>query len=374
MKFGPPLRGTALLALGVLLACGSALATPLGLPPLPVPADNPQTPAKIRLGEQLFHDTRFSSTGEIACKNCHLDAIAFHDGRPVPRGVHMARGTRNAPTVVNAAYFELQFWDGRARSLEQQATQPLLNPVEHGLRDAAEVVRILRSDPGYVEQIRTVFGVSADAITPEHFGRAVAAYERTLIAGDSPFDRWYYGGDAEALTAAAQRGFEVFTGAGHCAQCHPVGPTDALFTDQRFHNVNAGFARLGPAPKQLAQRYRGARASNLDHAVLSELQISELGRYAVSDRLEDLGAFKTPGLRNIARTAPYLHDGSLNTLEKVVRFFDNGGKLDPDDPGPNPFQSPLIRPLGLSEQQRSDLVAFLESLTSPEYQPQRYSR
>jgi cytochrome c peroxidase len=362
-------------AMAALLCCGAwAAAPPLGLPPLPVPADNPQTPARIALGDALFHDARLSSTGEIACKNCHLDAIAFHDGRPVAKGVHMQRGTRNAPTVVNAAYYDYQFWDGRARTLEQQAVQPLLNPVEHGLRTEEEVLDIVRRDPRYVAQFEEAFGVAPQAIAMLHLTQSIAAYERTLISGNSPFDRWYYGGDQTAMSDSAKRGFEVFTGPGHCAECHSVNERHALFTDQGFHNANAGFAQLGADPERLATEFIRAKNTSLDHQVLTERQVSELGRFAVTGQREDLGAFKTPSLRNIARTPPYLHDGSLNTLEKVVEYFNNGGKLNPRDPGPNPFQSPLIRPLHLSEAQKGDLVAFLKSLTSPEYAEPSYGR
>ncbi len=366
-------RVTAVMA--ALLCCGAwAGATPLGLPPLPIPADNPQAPAKIALGDALFHDARFSSTGEIACKNCHLDAIAFHDGRPVAKGVHMQRGTRNAPTVVNAAYYDYQFWDGRVQTLEQQAIQPLLNPVEHGLRTEEEVLDIVRRDPRYIAQFVEVFGVAPQAITIQHLAQAIAAYERTLISGNSAFDRWYYGGDQTAMSESAQRGFAVFTGPGHCAECHAVSQQYALFTDQAFHNANASFALLGADPEHRAAQFMRARKANLDQRVLSDREASELGRFAVTGQREDLGAFKTPSLRNIARTPPYLHDGSLNTLEKVVEYFNNGGKLNPRDPVPNPFQSPLIRPLHLSEVQKDDLVAFLKSLTSPEYAEPSYAR
>lgn len=352
--------------LGGWLSASLAIAAPLGLPPLPVPADNPQTPAKIDLGRKLFHDQRFSSTGQVACMSCHLDAIAFQDGRPVPRGVNMAHGTRNAPTAINAAYLQLLFWDGRAQSLEQQALQPLFNHVEHGLRSEEELLSVIRGDAQYPALFRTAFGITPQAITPTHFAKAVAAYERSLIAGDSAFDRWYYGGEKLALSASAQRGFAVFTGAGHCVACHSIGAREALFTDQSFHNANVGFWRLGADAQRIADTYLQAQTGAVDHLVLSDQQISELGRFAVTRRREDIGAFKTPSLRNIARTAPYLHDGSLVSLPEVVDYFDRGGQLRANAAA-NPFQSPLIRPLHLSEQQKQDLVAFLESLTSPQY-------
>ncbi len=363
-----PLVGLRIVVVALLLCVPLVSgAAPLGLPPLPVPPDNPQSSEKIRLGDKLFHDTRFSSTGEVACKNCHLDGIAFHDGRPVPRGVHMARGTRNAPTVINAAYMKNLFWDGRAGSLEEQSIQPLFNPVEHGLTSETQVLSVVQGDPEYRALFRAAFGVPPNIITMQHFAWAVAAYERTIISGNSDFDRWYYGGQANAISEAAKRGFVVFTGQGQCSSCHLIGSDHALFTDQLFHNANVGFARLGSNPEAAARRYLRVKTGKLDHQVLSDLQVSELGRFAVTERMEDLGAFITPGLRNIARTPPYLHDGTLNTLEKAVRYFNNGGKMNPDEPGPNRFQSALIRPLHLSERQQQDLVEFLKTLTSPEY-------
>lgn len=333
-----------------------AAAVPLGLPPLPIPADNPQTAEKIALGDKLFHDTRLSSTGQVGCKSCHLDGIAFHDGRPVPRGVNKLRGTRNAPTVLNAAYYDDQFWDGRAASLEEQALQPLLNPVEHGLRSEQDVLALLRRDAQYVTMFRAAFGIDAAQIGMQQVGQAIASYERTLIAGNSPFDHWHYAGEAGAVGEDVKRGFALFTGAAGCSSCHPVGAQSALFTDQRYHNVGVGHTRLASADASSLL----SSASTLDLRVLSDAQVSELGRYAVTGNPADLGAFKTPGLRNVARTAPYLHDGSLNTLEQVVDYFAAGGVG---------ARSPLLRPAALTAEQKQDLVAFLKSLTSPEHRP-----
>lgn len=340
-----------------------APAVPLGLPALPVPHDNPQTPAKIALGDKLFHDARLSGTGEISCSSCHLDAIAFSDGRPVSRGVRKAKGTRNAPTALNAAYSLFQFWDGRAESLEQQAAMPLLNPIEHGLGGEADVLRIVEADPNYRALFRAAFMPASDAISMQALTQAIAAYERSLIAGDSAFDRWFFGKDAGAVDDAARRGYEVFSGAGRCSSCHRIEQDHALFIDQAFHNVNAGFWRLGAGAQAFAQAY--VRAQPADTEILRDPRISELGRFVVTRRAQDIGAFKTPTLRNVARTSPYLHDGSLNTLAEVVEFFDRGGWRGSQAPSvPNPYLSPLIRPLNLTSQQKNDLVAFLESLTS----------
>ncbi len=315
---------------------------PLGLPPLPVVPSNPQSAAKIQLGDKLFHDPRFSSTGEISCQSCHLDPIAFHDGRAVAKGVNRARGTRNAPTIINAAYLQTLFWDGRASSLEKQAIQPLLNPIEHGLQTLSEGISVIVQDSEYPSLFRKAFQVDAANITMEHFAKAVAAYERTLIFANSAFDRWYFNGEKNALSASAQRGFAIFSGRGHCSACHIIEDDYALFTDDEFHNANVGFSRLTLNADGSVRKQPLLTNEELDHAVLTNQEKSELGRYGVTHNLSDLGAFKTPSLRNVARTAPYLHDGSLTSLEQVVSYFNNGGKLDPADPGPNPYRSPLI--------------------------------
>jgi cytochrome c peroxidase len=363
-------RNLALIALYLCIISASS-AAPLGLPPLHIPDDNPQTPEKIALGKVLFDDARFSSTGEVACKTCHLGGIAFHDGRPVPRGVKMVKGTRNAPTVINTAYMKTLFWDGRSDSLEDQASQPLFNPVEHGLSSDDDVLKVIRNDPNYIAMFKAAFDVDQQAIAVSHFSRAIASYERTLISGDSPFDRWYFGGEENALSTQEKRGFEVFTGVGNCASCHTIADSYALFTDQKFHNVNVNFEVLGRQAPKVAETFLAIQGGNLDHEVLTDQQISELGRFTVTQRREDIGAFITPGLRNIARTSPYMHDGSLNTLEKVVRFFNYGGHMKINTKTNNPYLSPLVKPLNLSAQQQLDLIAFLESLTSPEYEVSR---
>lgn len=311
-------------------------AAPLGLPPLP---DAPAGTEHIALGKRLFQDPRLSRTGDVACASCHLEVLAFSDGRPVSRGVDGQRGTRNAPSVVNAAYADSLFWDGRADSLEAQAAMPLVDPREHGFDSPAAVLAAIRSDPDYVSAFSSAFAVSEPAISMNNVVHAIAAYERTLVAGDSPFDRWRYGRVEDALDSDARRGYALFTGKGGCASCHPIGDDHALLTDQRFHNVGSA-AVAGLAP--------------------------DLGRYEVSGDPADLGAFKTPTLRNVARTAPYFHDGSLATLAEVVAFFDAGG-VHHDRRAHLGTRNPDLKPLGLSQAEIADLVAFLESLTSPAY-------
>lgn len=356
---------------GVVLALPLGVqAEPLGLPPLPVPADNPQTPEKIKLGDKLFHDTRFSSTGKVSCATCHDKAKVFTDSPlSVSEGINKLTGTRNAPTVVNAAYMRSQFWDGREPSLERQSTQPFLNPVEMGLKSHEPILEIARTDKDYKKAFKKVFGKSGKDITILEVSQAIAAFERTVISGDSPFDRYYFGGDKNALTAQQIRGFDVFLNQGRCVSCHSVEQGHALFTDSRFHNIGIGINAIQDDVPRLAKAFIKAKNEgvDVDVAVLTDKRTSELGRFAVTSDVSEVGAFKTPTLRNIALTAPYMHDGSLETLEDVVTHYNNGGALDKDEKI-NPYLSGGIRPLELSEQQQKDLVAFMKALTSPEFE------
>ncbi|HEY8262601.1 MAG TPA: cytochrome c peroxidase [Methylosinus sp.] len=349
---------------------GAALAEPLGLPPVPIPADNPQSADKIALGDRLFHDLRFSSDGTVACATCHADEKAFTDGPlRTSEGVGKKTGTRNAPTVINAAYFTSMFWDGRSASLEDQSQHPFVNPVEMGLPTHEPILHIARSDPFYVELFKKAFGKTGDAITMEEVKKAIASYERTIVSGDSPFDRWRYGHEEKAISEAAKRGFDVFVGQGRCVSCHVIEETQALFTDNRFHNIGVGINRAQFDVPRLAAEFLTAKAkgADVDKTVLSDPKTSELGRFAVTDQFDVIGAFKTPTLRNVAVTPPYMHDGSLKTLKDVVKHYNNGGRSEGDPPQVNDYLSGGIRPLQLSEQQIDDLVAFMETLTTPAY-------
>ena len=359
---------TSLLLLGALLA-PPGQAAPLGLPPVPVPADNPQTQEKVKLGEKLFHDTRFSATGKFSCATCHDAKKAFTDSPlRVSEGINKLKGTRNAPTVVNAAYMHSMFWDGREPTLEAQSKQPFLNPVEMALPSHEPILKIVRTDPAYVAAFEAAFGKRGDQITMDEVSKAIAAFERTVVAGDSPFDRWHFKGERCAMSPAAIRGFQVFLGQGRCVSCHVVEQTQALFTDSRFHNIGVGINRIQPDIPRLAGEFLDAKArgTNVDVAVLTDKKTSELGRFAVTDLLDDMGAFKTPTLRNVAVTAPYMHDGSLKTLREVVVHYNNGG-FSRKGEQVNDFLSGGIRPLNLSEKQIDDLVAFMEALTSPQF-------
>ncbi|MCF7847262.1 MAG: c-type cytochrome [Kiritimatiellales bacterium] len=342
---------------------------PLGLPPIPYPADNPQTLEKIALGEKLFHDKRFSTTHEVSCAACHDAAKAFTDGPlKTSEGINKLTGTRNAPTVVNAVYFRTQFWDGRSPSLEDQSLHPPVNPVEMGLKDHEPILKIVRTDPEYVAAFKAVFEKSGTAITMDEVTKAIGSFERTIVSGNSAFDRYNYGGEKDALTPAQKRGLELFTNKGRCVSCHLIEQTQALFTDNRFHNIGVGINNIQGDVPELAGAFLEAKATlaEVDIKVLTDKRTSELGRFVVAKDFDGLGAFKTPTLRNVAATGPYMHDGSVRTLLDVVIHYDNGGVTKKDDPV-NDFLSGGIRPLNLTEQERNDLVAFMEALTSPEY-------
>ena len=291
------------------------------LPAVPIPADNPQSAAKIELGKKLFFDTRLSLDRASSCATCHSPEKAFADGLPRAKGFKGVTLPRNSPTVLNAAYNSAQFWDGRAATLDEQCKGPLLAPAEMNMLDEKHLVDRLASIPGYRHDFQTIFGgsPSLDSVT-----RAVAAFERTLVTPDSRFDR-YAKGDKSALSDAEKRGLILFIGKAACSECHN-GPN---FTDNKYHN-------LGIAPAH----------GNPD----------DVGRFAVTKNPDDRNAFKTPTLRNIALTAPYMHDGSSATLEEVVDLYDRGG-------GDAPNKSKLIYKLDLTTQEKADLVAFMKSLS-----------
>ncbi len=337
----------------------------LGLPPVPIPANNPQTPDKIALGDKLFHDKRFSVDGTVSCSKCHDEKKAFTDNLPVSIGHHGLTGTRNAPTVLNAAFNTSQFWDGREPDLESQSKQPLLNPVEHGLADHKQVLEIIRTDSDYLATFQTVFDVSAKKLTIDHVAQAIAGFERTLVAGNSPFDRYYFKGQTDAMSSAQIRGFELFIGQGRCVSCHTIEQDHALFTDGKSHNIGVGINRIQQDIPRLTQAFLEAKnkGGQVDVMVLTDKKSSELGRFAVTDELSQIGAFKTPTLRNVELTAPYMHDGSLKTLKDVMVHYNNGGVTKAGDPV-NDFLSGGIRPLNLTDPQLDDLAVFMKALTS----------
>jgi len=327
----------------------------LGLPTLTIPNDNPQSIEKISLGKLLFNENRFSKDGSVSCASCHVLAKTYTDELAVAKGINGQQGTRNSPTLVNAAFFNTLFLDGRANSLEEQALGPLINPIEHGLESHQLIVDVILNDTNYIQQFEKVFDIKKDEITIQHVSKAIASFERTLISGDSPFDRYLFGRDHSVLSSSAERGLDVFKRNGNCVTCHEISWNNALFSDNRFYNIGVGFKKLTPILDQFITDIKsGIKPEEFS---LTALQRSELGRFNVTKDVKDIGKFKTPTLRNIVLTAPYMHDGSFKTLEEVIEYYDNGGDK-------NYFIDSKIFPLHLTKQEKADLLAFMKSLTS----------
>ena len=301
---------------------------PLGLPPLPVPEDNPMTVEKIALGKALYFDKRLSKDGTISCATCHDPKTAWTEREATSTGIGGQVGGTNSPTVINAAYAKAQFWDGRAASLEEQALGRVDNPIEMG-HDLDVLVKELDKIPEYKTGFQNVFGTASlaaggTAVTKEGIGKAIAAFERTVLSGNSPYDK-YMAGRKDALTAAQKRGLELFND--HCATCH----APPLMSNYRYYNAGIGMDKKKP----------------------------DEGRKAVTGRDRDLGKFRVPTLREVASTGPYFHDGSVETLEKAVDLMANGGK------GSKKVSVMLkaLREEEISKQDRKDLVEFLKALS-----------
>jgi cytochrome c peroxidase len=335
----------------------------LGVPALQTlaegPADNPQSPQKIALGEKLFFDPRLSVDGTVACASCHNPDRAFTDGRPTSVGVYGRVGQRNAPSVLNALYNEAQFWDGRAKTLEDQAGFPIFNPSEMGQPNVDAALAKIAADVDYQQEFQTAFGQPPNSL---NLARAIAAYERTLISFDAPFDR-FIAGDPSAIDAPAKRGWVLFNTKAHCSRCHAsVNQDVTYFTDFAFHNIGIGILRHNVVP--LAQQAEGLIAKNdlpaVDQAAIQS-ELSVLGRFLVTRKDSDTASFKTPGLRNVLITAPYFHDGSQETLWDVLDHYNKGDGLK------DPWLDEDIEPLALTENEIDDVVAFMASLTSGEY-------
>jgi cytochrome c peroxidase len=334
-----------------------SLTPPLGLPPLPVPAANPLTREKIDLGRRLFMDRRLSHNNTMSCAMCHVPEQGFTSNElGAAIGIEGRSLRRNAPALYNVGYQRSFFHDGREPHLEAQIWGPLLARTEMGMPSMGYVTEKVRQLDEYRGLFEAAFGGPA---TAERIGQAIASYQRTLVSGNSRFDRWRYGGDTAALDAQAQRGFNIFTGKGRCAACHLIGERSALFTDHQFHNTGIGWERT-MVPERSSYRVQLApgRFVEVEGSLLKSFEPPQpdVGRYEVTTALRDRWAYKTPTLRNVALSAPYMHDGSLPTLEAVVGFYDSGG-ID------NENRSPLIVPLGLDDEEKAALVAFLKTLT-----------
>ena len=294
---------------------------PEGLPAVPVPEDNAMTEAKVELGKLLYFDKRLSKDGTVACASCHDPKTGWAEHTPTSTGIGGQVGGANAPTVINAAYADAQFWDGRAASLEEQALGPIENPIEMGHK-LADLIPQLNEIAGYKERFQDVFGTD---VTSEGIAQAIAAFERTVLSGNSPYDK-FKAGDASALTDAQKKGLALFDDAG-CSACH----APPLFSNYKYYNAGVGSAKQPP----------------------------DAGRKAVTGEDKDLGKYRVPSLREVAKTGPYFHDGSGETLEKAVALMAGGG-VD------NPNLSPMIQAVGakkLSAEDQANVVEFLKALS-----------
>jgi cytochrome c peroxidase len=336
-----------------------------GVPPeatrAAIPADNPQTPEKIALGEQLFFDGRLSADGTVACSTCHDPVRAFTDGRSVSVGIRNTPGQRNAPTILNALYNKSQFWDGRARTLEEQAGFPIINPAEMGQPSLEAAVTRIAAVSKYRKAFQNAFGRAPNG--PDLL-RAIAAYERTQISFESPFDH-FIAGDQSAINTSAKRGWALFQGRARCTKCHALTkdkPDVTNFTDHDFHNIGVVTVRqdIVAMSRQAEQIVNPHDTTAVDRTAIQS-RLSALGRFLVTMKESDIGAFKTPNLRNLLLTEPYFHDGSHQTLWDVIDHYNKGGDVN------DPYLDPDMQPLGLKEPEIDDLVAFLGSLTSPDY-------
>lgn len=305
-------------------------AVPLGLPPVPWPKENPYSKAKAELGKKLYFDERLSTDNSVSCATCHNAPCGYSDCHKVAIGINRRQGMRHSPTIINCAYVTTLFWDGRASSLEEQCQGPIANPKEMTLladpheahKDCVEKVRGV---PEYRPLFQKAFGSST--ITLDKITKAIATFERTVLSGNSPFDR-FAAGDRSALTREQIQGLKLFKKTG-CVNCHE----GFNLTDNAFHNIGVGMDAEHP----------------------------DLGRYMITKKATDWGAFKTPGLREVAQTAPYMHDGSLGTLEEVIDYYDRGGNKSKN-------LHPLMKPLHLTPEEKKALISFLNSLSGEGWQ------
>jgi len=327
MKFGSPQRAAAvaLSALCVAVSAGDRPHQPLGLPPVEWPKNNPYSAAKLELGKLLYFDKRLSADGTISCASCHDPRYAFTDGEPVSDGIRGQKGNRSAPTVINRAYSLAQFWDGRTVTLEEQSKGPIANPIEMGNTHEAAAAAI-----GKIQGYRVLFtrAFGSEEVDIDRIAMAIATFERTILSGNAPYDR-YKKGNKNAMSAEQVRGMSVFFDKAKCDRCHE----NSNFTLNAYANIGIGMDQPNP----------------------------DVGRYVVTKDPRDWGVFKIPTLREIDHTAPYMHDGSLKTLEEVVDYYNKGGR-------PNKNLDPNIRKLNLTDQEKRDLVAFLKALSGEGWQ------
>jgi len=340
------------------LASAATVTVPQGVSPAywrtVVPEGNPGNGAQVALGRKLYFEPRLSKDHSVACATCHDVSRGFNDHRGRAEGVGDQIGHRNAPTTLNAAFYSTQFWDGRAPTLEDQAKLPITNPIEMGMPNGDAAVAAIADDPEYKKGFQDAYGRAPNF---DDLGRAIASFERTLIFLSSPFDRFAQG-DANAISADARAGWALFNGRARCGGCHQMSSSNPIGTDNRFHNIGVSarhqdFEQL--ANKGLQALAQGKSRESIDRLAI-ETDLSELGRFVVTEDRADIGAFKTSQVRNVGVTAPYMHDGSLPTLWDVIDHYNKGGEA-------NPYLDGGIEPLNLTEAEVDQLVAFLFSLT-----------
>lgn len=335
-----------------------AQARQLGLPELTAPADKQPDALKIALGRKLFFDRRLSRNKTMSCAMCHVPEQGFTNNEMArPIGSEGRGLKRNAPTILNVAYYERLFVDQRESSLEQQVWSPLLASNEMNNPSIGYVIETILNAEDYAGLFQQAFG---GPVTMGRVGDALAQYERALISGDSRFDRWLYGNEPLALSSSETLGYQVFTGKGGCSSCHLIQRDHALFTDQKAHNTGIGYwdSMLRP-PREVAVQLAPGITAKIDQARIASVggaKANDVGIYEVTLNPADRWKYRTPGLRNVALTAPYMHNGELLTLEAVVDFYNRGGI-------PNKLLSPLLKPLDLTPKERAALVDFLKSLT-----------
>jgi cytochrome c peroxidase len=327
-----------------------------------VPEDNRMTAERVALGRKLYFETRLSADGTLSCATCHDVSRGFTDQRPVAEGIRDQLGRRNSPSTMNALLLQTQFWDGRSPTLEEQAKLPIINPIEMGQPNEEAVVQAIAADPEYVKMFQAAYDRPPNY---DDLARAIAAFERTLVFLDAPFDR-FAAGDAKAISSDAQAGLALFNGKARCVSCHPMNRANPLGSDNRFHNIGVAarhrdFETLATKALQELEK-QGGGVEAIDRLAL-ETDLSELGRFLVTKDRSDIGAFKTLQIRNIALTAPYMHDGSMQTLWDVMDHYNKGGEA-------NPYLDGGIEPLALTPKEVDQVVAFLFTLTDDRFAAQ----
>jgi len=319
-----------------------------------IPPDNALTPERVALGHKLYFEKRLSADGTVACATCHDVTRGFTDQLTTSEGIKDQNGHRNAPTTLNVALLQTVFLDGRSPTLEHQAKQPIINPIEMGMPDGQAAVDAIKDDAEYQAAFQKAYGRQ---VNYDDIGRAIAAFERTLVFVDSPFRR-FLNGDEDAISPEAKQGWKLYNEKGRCVTCHPMNPSNPLGTDNRFHNVGVSarhqdFNTL--AKEGLKALQEDPSEEKLDQLALST-DMSELGRFMVTKNRSDIGAFRTPLLLNIGITPPYMHDGTVKTLWDVMDHYNKGGE-------PNLFLDGGIEALALTEEEINNIVALLFTFT-----------